>query len=279
MGKRATEKMKKCRVMGLVFLVVFLTANILHAGQQTVLLQANESPPIWSETLPLGGMGTEIVQAISKEMGIKTCIEFVPLKRMIADTTNNDLGNPIFYMNNQDFAAIIPIAVSYNSFFTYHKDTKKLSSIREPKEKRIGILTGSNANPKLLSHFGKFEESYSTNSLFKKLNAQRIDIVVALDLVGLETIRTLFPNHIDLFSIQVIPASASPIAIMIDSKYPDANTLALHYQEGLRRIIKNGTYRKILEKYYNKTTIPANWHSDLSQFEKIYSTSLEGDGL
>ncbi len=271
--------MKTYRVKYLAFLVIFLTTAILHAEPQTVLLQANESSPIWSETLPFGGMGAEIVQAISKEMGIKTRIEFVPLKRMIADTTNNDLGNPIFYMNNQDFAAIIPIAVSYNSVFSYHKGSRQLSSIMASKEKRIGILTGSITNLGLLSHLGTFEESYSTNSLFKKLKAQRIDIVVALDLVGLETIRTLFPDQVDLFDSQMIPASASPIAMMIDRKYPDANTLALRYQEGLHRIIKKGTYQKILEKYYNKTPIPANWHSDLSKFEKIYSTSLQGNSL
>lgn len=250
-------------------LLFYLTLGTLHAEQETVILQVNESSPIWSQKLPSGGMGSEIIEAISKEMDIKTRIEFIPLKRLIADITNNDLGNPLFYMDNQEFAAIIPIALSYNSFFTYKNDAQSVLSNTIPKERRIGILKGTLSKKGLSEHLGFFDQSSSHASLFKKLKAGRLDLVMELNLVGRETLKNLFPNSVGDFNIEIIPQSVSPIAILIDIDYPNANAIASLYKEGLSRIIKNGVYQSILEKYH-KSPLPDNWYSDLSKFTAIY---------
>lgn len=271
--------MKKYTVLWPAILLLYFTLNMLHAKEQTVVLQVNDSSPIWSKKLPLGGMGVEIIQAISKEMGIKTHIEFIPLKRLIANTRNNDIGNPLFYMNNQEFAAIIPIAISYSSFFTYKNNVKKVLSETLPKERRIGILKGTNPNLKGTEQFGVFEESTSQESLFKKLKAGRLDLVLELNLVGLEMIKSLFPREIENFHTSLLLDSSSPIAIMIDINYPNARDIGLLYQKGLDRIIKNGVYQKILEKYYVETSIPFNWHSNLSKFKALYSIEIEEEGL
>lgn len=262
--------MIKHTLLRLATLLFYFTLGTLYAQQQTVILQVNESSPIWSQKLPSGGMGSEIIEAISKEMDMKTNIEFIPLKRLIADITNNDLGNPLFYMDNQEFAAIIPIALSYSSFFTYKNDAQNVFSNILPKERRIGILKGTLSKKGLSEHLGFFDQSSSHKSLFKKLKAGRLDLVMELSLVGIETLKNLYPNSIDDFYVEIIPQSVSPIAILIDIDYPNANAIALLYKEGLSRIIKNGVYQSILEKYYKQNTIPDNWYSDLSKFTAIY---------
>ncbi len=279
MEKRASRRMKKNTVLWTAILFFCLTLNIVHAEQPTVVLQVNESSPIWSAQFPLGGMGGEIVQAISKEMGMKTRIEFIPLKRLIADTTNNDIGNPLFYMDNQAFEEIIPIAVSYSAFFTYDNDVENVLSEIDAKTKRIGVLQGTLTDFTASKSFGSFEKSTSQESLFKKLKAGRLGLVLTLNLVGLETIKHLFPNEFERFDVKVISNSGSPIAIMIDSNYPNANAIGLRYQEGLDRILKNGVYQKILEKYHEKDSIPTNWHTDLLKFKAIYSMNFDGNNL
>lgn len=272
--------MKKGSGGWLVLLVVCLTSGVLHAAPQSVvLLQANESAPYWSEKLSDGGMGTEIVQAISQEMGMKTHIEFLPLKRIIADTKGNPLGDPLFYMSNQDFAAIIPIALSYTAFFSYHKNTKKISPPTLSTVKKIGILKGVQSDILALKQYGDFEESYTRESLFKKLKAGRLDLVLELDLVGLNTISTLFPNEANHFETQIVPESSAPIAIMIDNSYPDAIGIGLRYQQGLHRILKNGTYAKIVKKYYKSRPIPSGWYNDLSKYESLYAPTLARNSL
>ncbi len=266
-------------VWNLAILLIGCAISVLHADEPTVVFQVNSNPPIWSEKTSSGGMGSEIIAAISKEMGIKTRIAFVPLKRLIADTTNNDVGNPLFYMNNQDFAAIIPIGVTYSTLFTYHKDVHKKSDALFGSGKRIGVLAGTSGTHAGLEKFGIFEESYTKKSLFKKLKAGRVDMVIDFYLPGKETIAELFPNEIDHFDFQLIPESAAPIALMIDSNYPDGARIGKRYQEGLHRIVKNGVYHKILEKYFVNTTIPPYWYADLLKFENLYSFDSGGNGL
>lgn len=273
--------MKKGSGWWLVFLVITMNTSMLWGAQQSVVvLQANESSPYWSKKLPNGGMCGEIVEAISKEMGIKTRIEFLPLKRIIEDTKGNPVGNPLFYMENQDFAAIIPIAVSYNAFFSYRQGEKSPPSpTTESTTKRIGVLRGAISNPQEFTSFGQFEESYTRESLFKKLQLGRLDRVLELNLVGRETIRKLFPNEVDHFDAEILPDTAAPIAIMISSSYPEGAGIGARYAQGLHRIIKNGVHRKIMEKYYGEKKIPASWYSELSKFERIYSMSSGGNGL
>jgi polar amino acid transport system substrate-binding protein len=275
MEKRVHEKMKK-PLKGLILFFLLLPLSVGAREQLSITLQANESAPYWIENGSCGGMGCEIIQAISQEMGISTKIEFRPLKRLIADTTNNDLGNPLFYMNNQSFAAIVPIAVTYSAFFSYFPHRQECQ-IQHCGEKHIGVLKGTISEPGELAAFGKFEESYSHQSLFKKLQKGRIDIALELDLVGRQTVSSLFPNEVDNFDVRLIPETASPIAIMIDSSTPNALTIGHRYQEGLHRIIQNGKYREILQKYYGKTMIPSDWYSKLSNFEALYALTPSRD--
>lgn len=262
---------------GLILLFLFLPLYAEGQKQLRITLQANESIPIWIDKGEGEGLGCEIIHAISQEMGISTKIEFLPLKRLIADTANNDLGNPLFYMNNQSFAAIIPIAVTYSALFSYLPHVKKCQ-MHPCGEKHIGVLKGTIANTRALESFGQFEESYSHESLFKKLQKGRIDLVLELNLVGRYTIRSLFPNEADNFDIRVISETASPIAIMIDNSTPDALKIGHRYQEGLHRIIQNGKYRGILQKYYGKKAIPSDWYVKLSNFESLYTLAPLRDG-
>lgn len=276
MEKESQKIMHTNNIFFPVIVLIFITLNTLHADQKTVVLQVNESAPIWSKKLPSNGMGGEIVQAISKEMGMKTHIEFIPLKRLIADTTNNDIGNPLFYMNNQEFAGVIPIAVSYSSLFSY-QNPNNISSQDEPQVKRVGVLQGTLTSKDISPKFGYFEESKSQRSLFKKLKAGRLDLVVELNLVGQEMIQHLFPKEAKRFHVEHINKSNSAIAILIDIDYPNAKSITLDYQEGLDRIIKNGTYQKILEKYHENGTIPSTWYRNLSKFKALYGVNFEGD--
>lgn len=272
---------KNLPYIGIVFFLLFLSEYVSATEQFTITLQANESAPYWSKhTHYCSGMGCEIIAAISKEMGITTKIEFRPLKRLIADTANNDLGNPLFYMSNQSFAAIVPIAVTYSAFFSYLPYVRECSSHPSANgciQKRIGALKGTISDPRTLFTFGKFEESYSHESLFKKLKKGRINIALELDLVGSNTIRTLFQDEVNNFDIRIIPQTASPLAIMIDSSLPNAVNIGHRYQEGLHQIIQKGIYQKIIQKYYAKTKIPEDWYSNLSNFEALYAIAPSRD--
>lgn len=254
-------------------LLLWFTLSIAHAD--VVVLEANESAPYWCPYLPGGGLGSELVQAISAAAGLQTRIDFVPLSRMIEDRTNNDLGNPEFYMGKQEFAAIIPIAITEVSIFYYRPHFSmppRISSFDDLKRHRIGILKGALIDRKMFEKMGLFfESSYAQASLFKKLKLGRLDLVFEIDLVGQQMIAQNFPRQAEDFVRIPLPYSVSPIAIMLDAEYPDAAAIAERYRNGLAAIIANGSYQRIVEKYYPDGQVPPDWFSHLQRFQRLYA--------
>ena len=238
-----------------------------------VQLDANESAPFFSASLPRDGMVGEIIHATSAAAGIDSQISFKPLKRMIEDDSNNDLGNPLFFMNNQDFSAIVPLAVYHVSLFYYrpkHPHAHDIVSVNSLKDHRVGLLTGTLVDRAAFERAGiVFEESYSQASMFKKLHKGRLDEVIEVELVGRNMIKRLFPEEIENFGVIRMPRSASPIALNLAVNQPETVTLAARYREGLRKIRESGEYRAILQKYYGEQ-IPADYEQQLDRFAYIY---------
>lgn len=202
----------------------------------------------------------------------------MPLKRLIEDTTNNDLGNPAFYIENQDFAAIIPIAISQVALYYHdpqHQKSIPFKTLNDLKGYRIGALSGTIANHASFEQAGiVIETSYSQESLFKKLHHGRLDIVLEIDLVGQQMINKLFPDERDNFIAIVLPHTISPIAIMLDKNYPNAETIAERYRKGLAQIIKNGHYTEIVARYYDSQQLPVSWFKELNRFTLLYQKAL-----
>lgn len=254
-------------------LILWLSWSIAQAD--VVVLEANESAPYWCSTIATGGLGCELVQAISTAAGLETRIDFVPLSRMIENRNNNDLGNPEFYMAEQEFAAIIPIAISQVSLFYYRPhfaDQPQISSFNDLKRYRLGVLKGTLIDRRLFESMGLyFESSYAQASLFKKLKLGRLDLVFEIDLVGQQMIAQLYPDQIDDFGRIPLPNSISPIAIMLDADYPHAKDIAMRYRKGLSAIIADGRYQRIVEKYYPDNQLPADWFAHLQRFQRLYA--------
>ncbi|MDO8455154.1 MAG: transporter substrate-binding domain-containing protein [Sulfurimonas sp.] len=265
-----------------LFMLLLILQSSLYSQEKrvnTVVLDANEAPPYWSKTLPNDGIAGEIIYALSKVSGLNSEIVFKPLSRNIEDETNNDLGNPAFFMANQDFAAIIPIALYHISLYYYDSDHKEkfyFKSLADLKGKKIGILKGTLIDNSYFQKEGvQFEESYSHESLFKKLKLGRLDMIIVIDLVAQQTLKQLYPQEIAKFIQVNINTSSNPIAIMLADEYPDAKNIAKKYRQGLKKIIENGTYEKILSRYYIKETLPDGWFKELERFEQLYKMDEE----
>ena len=272
------------------FLLLFVSVHSLYAQSsemQEIILEANEAPPYWSKKMNHNGMAGEIIQAISEVQGISTKIKFKPLTRLIKDDTNNDLGNPVFFIPYQDFADIITIALYHTSFYFYeynhelnnvsgahHSYEKyKFKSLKELRGKKVGLIKGASVDKIFFEHYGIiFETSYTQASLFKKLKLGRLDYVFAISLVAQNIIQKNFSNESEDFISIHIDGLSSPISIMIAEEQKDAYVYAKKFKKGLETIILNGTYNKIIKRHYGSQEIPANWFRDLEHFNQLYQT-------
>ena len=203
-----------------LLLLLFIFVSLLNSqelGEDTIVLEANEAPPFWSKGLPHDGMAGEIIYEMSKVAKLKSVIKFKPLSRLIEDDTNNDLGNPSFYINNQDFGAIIPIAIYHVSMYYYapnHKKKLTFRSIEDLKGFKIGILKGTVVDHAYFQKHGVlFEESYTQEALFRKLKLGRIDMLIEIELVAKQILNNLFSKEKNNFIEIAFLKSSYPIEI------------------------------------------------------------------
>lgn len=259
---------QKIRNLGLL---LFLCA-FQPGFAQTVVFGVNDSPPFWSEQLPYNGMLGEILQAMTEQTDLSTEIEFYPLRRLIEDDRYNDVGNPLFYMRHQNYSAIIPIAIYQPSVFYYRPNLKQPPVIRSADDLRyyrMGVLSGSQNSQFFKQYNIQFEASYSQASLFKKLQAGRIDLVVEIDLLAKRMIKRLFPKRQEHFVKVELPKSVAPLAIMLSVDQENVVQIEKKYRQALQKIIDNGRYHQILTKYYAQD-LSETWLLHLNRFTELY---------
>jgi len=275
MYKRVSNCIKY--IVRLLALALLFTPCV-NSAAELIQFDANESPPYWSANMEGQGLCGEILHALSKETGLTAKINFKPLKRLIEDTKNNDLGNPLFYIETQDFAGIIPIALYQISFYYYKPNHPKqitLNNLNDLKKYKIGILKGTLIDQLAFEQLGiVFESSYKQSSIFKKLKLGRIDLAIEINLIAQQLINQLYPEQSHNFAHISISEKPSAIALMINEEMPDAKKIVQRYREALTRLIAKGRYQQILEKYYIKTPIPINWYSELARYDRLYNFDL-----
>lgn len=238
------------------------------------MLDANESPPYWSKNMPMNGFCGAIVAELASVSGVEANIQYKPLKRMIEEDENNDLGNPSFFLTNQDFTSIIPIAVYHVALFQYlpnHSQRIHVRTLSDMKGYKVGMLKGTLVDRSSFVNAGIIiDESYSQESLFKKLQKGRLDFVIEAELVGQTTIHQLFADEHQKFTFDILPKSAAPIAILISKQQVDAKDISNALRRGLEQIRENGRYAEIQNKYYPDFTIPRHYFKELNRFSIIY---------
>ena len=81
------------------------------------------------------------------------------------------------------------------------------------------------------------------------LERNRIDFTLIDELVGWDLVRKIFPDDLDSYGVASKPESGSAFHLMISPLYPNAKEITKRFNLGLQKIIENGIYQKILDKY------------------------------
>lgn len=250
-------------------MLVLVNSFTAFADEQIVEFSSSETPPFWSENLPEDGMAGAMLHAISREIGVKSVIKYIPMERIRKKLTSNHVGNPEIFVG-QKFSAVVTIAIFRTAFFYYAPNQKKeiiYKGLDDIKGYTLGIIRGTLENVSFLHEKGiKVEPSSSEIPLIKKLKYGRIDLCSMVKLTGIYTIEKIFPEDAENFVNFDIKGSVRPITIMIDNNYPGGKELGEKYSNGLKRIIASGTYNEILEKYYGRGNIPRDWFMQLEKF-------------
>jgi polar amino acid transport system substrate-binding protein len=128
-----------------------------------------------------------------------------------------------------------------------------LKSAGDLKGKRVGVLQGTGSVNVLEKAGVDLDATPSKDLLMKKLVAGRDDVAVIADLAGLKALKESFPDLVDAYGYELV--YNSPIDLIFSKKNPRSVDLLNRFNAGIAKIKADGTFMKILERYYPKGRI------------------------
>jgi ABC-type amino acid transport substrate-binding protein len=160
---------------------------------------------------------------------------------------------PSFLMNENPLIYLNVVAI-------YPKDKYAtglgIKSAADLKGKTVGVILGTGSVAVMQKAGATLDIANDKDLLVKKLISGRYDIAVVGDLVGLGAIQALFPDKADAYKYESV--YSSPIDLIFSAKSPDSMALKKKFDSGIAKIKADGTFMKILAKYYPKGNINKN---------------------
>jgi polar amino acid transport system substrate-binding protein len=157
---------------------------------------------------------------------------------------------PNFLMNANPMIYLPVIAI-------YPKDKYAtglgIKSADDLKGKTVGVVLGTGSVGVLQKAGATLDIVHDKDLMIKKLVAGRDDIVVIGDLVGLDSLQAQFPDKVDAYKYEQV--YTSPIDLVFSAKYPDSAAIKSKFDSGISKIKSDGTFMKILAKYYPKGNV------------------------
>lgn len=230
-----------------------------------LVIGTNQSFAPFSDLKSLnGGMLTDIVETVYKDMSKGTEIDYMPSNHLRAKTYSGriDAGFP-FVKNANDAVMFLysePLYTSLNVFFSkkdsYIKDVEALMETRMKKKKYqilvVAVPHGFTSD-KLREYVDKGYialKPYKTLAeCFTGLQNNEVDLVGIQQIVGLVAIKDA-PNLNRLdFVILDKPIETNTLHLAISKDHPEAEVLIQNFNKGLIKAKDNGTIGKIVDKH------------------------------
>jgi len=257
--------MKRVLVLVVFSMALFLLAGPVSFADNTVEILTSEYQPYSGVTGP--AMGCELIGTALAREGVTVKWTILPQDRqkiLVAAGTNVAMAQsplvigqdekPNFILNENPYFYLSVVA-----FFPKAKYPSGLGlkSVSDLKGKVVGAVRGTASVGVLQKAGATVDVADDKDQLMKKLAAGRDDIAVIADLTGLYSLQAL--NKVSDYGYE--PLYASPLDLIFSKANPGSDDLKKKYNSGLAKIKADGTFMKILAKYYpngqiNKDTLP-----------------------
>jgi polar amino acid transport system substrate-binding protein len=249
----------------IIVLFVFLFAAAFDFADTTVEILTSEYQPYSGVQGP--AMGCDLIGAALAREGVTVKWTILPQDRqkiLVADGTNIAFAQSTLVVKEEEKLHFIfnDAPYLYLSVVAFYPKAKYptglgLKGVADLKGKIVGAVRGTGSVLVLQKAGATVDIADDKDLLMKKLVAGRYDIAVIADLTGLYSLQTL--NKIDDFGYE--PLYSSPLDLMFSKANPGSVDLKAKYNSGLAKIKADGTFMKILRKYYpngqvNKDALP-----------------------
>ncbi len=220
-------------------------------------------PPLMGEQ---EGLMTDIVKEAFSIQEYQVNYTLIPMARIAWSITEGDsdaaIGSIHWLRGKQLLEQVRHKTIYYTGMHLFYRKQQfpegiNYQDLSEINQYKIGYIR-SGSMLQVLKKAGikpQLVKDLATNS--RKLKTQRIDMFVATELGGWGAIKKKYPDAVNEFAM--MPRPILDILGSGDVIFPLKNKhIQGIFERGLLKLINNGGYRQILEKYYGKGKIPTN---------------------
>ncbi len=251
--------MQYVKTINLIFLLVlFVSISTANAEVETVDIICDEWPPYQiAEGTRIAGFSTKIVETVFKRMNVRVnVIHAYPWKRAIMMIEKGE-ADALFSVNYKEERARFAhypdeeIATSSWVMWVREEDRSRFESLDDLVGKSIGLVRGYSYTPAFWSFVKKnasYEEVVGDEQNFKKLHADRVDVIIAELGNGMHIVKELELKGI--IPIEKYLIKTDGLFIIFNKKNVEKKFVEKFSNE-LRKLKREDLYLKFYEEYFN----------------------------
>ncbi|WP_367847577.1 substrate-binding periplasmic protein [Rhodoferax sp. WC2427] len=225
---------------------------------ETIRILTEEYPPFnFTDKGRITGLGTEVVQAVLREINVEGQFQSVPWARAYETTQTN--ANVLIYSINRSkereklFKWVGPITPTDFYLFSLKSRNVHLGSLEDAKALQIGTVNQDIGEQYLVSqgfalgHNLQSSTRYELN--YEKLKLGRVDLWVMNELGAYYMVRQAGDDPAEMLNkvLRIADISGSGNYMAFGLKTPDA--VVERFRKGLDAIKKNGIYDALQKKW------------------------------
>jgi polar amino acid transport system substrate-binding protein len=243
------------RVLTLLLVCVFLLYSASTTTARDISMVTTEWSPYYGSKLKNGGVITELVVAAFKKVKHSASIQYFPWKRALhlVRRRRSDLVMGAYYTKKRAtiyyFSAPF-YRVTVGLVALKEKEITKYSSLRDLTFYRIGIANGW-ANSKEFDTANYLRKDKATSQLLniRKLFNNRVDMIAISFGVFKYEISQMKRYNISKVVFLSPALAQNTLHLMMSKKIEDHQQIIKDFNQGLKIIKRNGTYKRILAKH------------------------------
>ncbi len=253
---RENIKIRQTWGLATLLLVLLISAAVQAASPPIDILTFQYPPYINGDGT---GMAEKIITAAFETQGHSVKFTIYPIKRAI---NNFQKGRGKMFLGLRDYFSEQEINIQEIFYFrrvlVYLKDRYpdlQINNLDDLKGKKIGAVLGSSVIDDFQAAGLIVDKTSKHENNINKLHARRVDFIYTLDLTAINLIEKLFPGQPAAFEIFEYQLNAADLVVRKNS--PGEKLLQV-FRTGLKTIIENGTYLKIMVQSYGAGQVPAS---------------------
>ncbi len=235
-----------------VALIIFFAVPV-HADNKITLTTLDWEPYI-GQTLENQGYVAEIIREAFKRSGYEVEMKFYPWSRTVHMAKEGQVDGyfPEYFADEVKSYAMFsdPFQGGPIGFFKQKKNKIAYQTISDLKPYIIGVVRNY-INTKEFDEADYLNKDAANDDLtnLKKLIGGRIQLMIADKFVGLYLMEKNSLEGRDTIEFMTPPLELKDLFLCISKKAPDADKKLAAFNRGLKEIIADGTFGKILSKH------------------------------